>query len=67
MQWVSDAARPSSGLPGETEDEQLEREARAEAEEYYRLRLKEKRQIALEAAMLDGTGANSSSSGKNTA
>ena len=67
MQWASDAVRLSSDLSGAAEDEQLEREARAEAEEYYRLRLKKKRQIALEAAMLDGTGANSSSSRKNTA
>ena len=51
----------------ETREEQIEREAREEAEEYYRLRLAEKRQIAKGADTLDGTGRNSSNSGVNTA
>ena len=53
--------------PEETQDKRIEREAHEEAEEYYRLRLVEKRQIAKEADTLDGTGQNSSNSGVNIA
>ena len=52
---------------GETDEERMEREAREEAEEYYRFRLEEKRQIEAEAKLLDGTGRNSSSSESNIA
>lgn len=51
----------------ETREERMKREAREEADEYYRLRLEEKRQIAAEADMLDGTGPSFSNSGANTA
>ena len=46
----------------ETDEERMEREAREEADEYYQLRLEEKRRIEAEAKSLDGTGENSSNS-----
>lgn len=51
----------------ETDEERMEREAREEAEEYYRFRLEEKRQIEAEAKSLAGTGENSSKSESNIA
>ena len=61
-------SRPAvSVASAETREERIKREAREEADEYYRLRLEEKRQIAAEADMLDGTGPSSSNSGANTA
>ena len=47
-------------------DEQLEREAREEAEEYFRLRLAEKREIEADAKArgLTGTGQSSTNSGR---
>ncbi len=51
----------------ETEEERMEREAREEADEYYRLRLAEKRQIATEGSTPAGTGPSSSNSDANTA
>lgn len=65
------AMKPTKSAPTkaaqETAEERMEREAREEAEEYYRFRLEEKRQIEAEAKLLDGTGRNSSSSESNIA
>ena len=47
----------------ETEEERMEREAREEADEYYRLRLEEKRAIRNSAVRPDGTPKSSSSYG----
>ena len=61
---------PSTALTkaaAETDEERMEREAREEADEYYKLRLEEKRRIEAEAKLLDGTGRNSSSSESNIA
>ena len=61
--------RESAAVPAmapakvETEEERMEREAREEADEYYRLRLEEKRAIRNSAVRPDGTLKSSSSYG----
>ena len=53
----------ASGVPDETEEERLERETREEAEEYYRLRLEERKAIRDSEAKQTGTPRNSDSYG----
>ncbi|MBQ9347103.1 MAG: helix-turn-helix transcriptional regulator [Oscillibacter sp.] len=69
-QFIRDAAaeiasEAADAQADETEEEQWEREAREEAEEYYQLRLAEKRAIEADVAArgLTGTGRSSSNSG----
>ena len=57
------AAPAASGVPDETEEERLERETREEAEEYYRLRLEERKAIRDSEASRDGMPRNSDSYG----
>ena len=56
-------AESASGVPDETEEERLERETREEAEEYYRLRLEERKAIRDSEAKQAGTPRNSDSYG----
>ena len=73
-QFIRDAASglASEDTPNQTDEadeERWEREAREEAEEYYRLRLMEKRQIEEDAKArgLDGIGESSKLSAESTA
>ena len=56
-------AESASNVPDETEEERLERETREEAEEYYRLRLEERKAIRDSEAKQAGTPRNSDSYG----
>lgn len=69
LDWATDATQsaPAPMPTPEESDEQMEREARKEAEEFYRLRLEEKRRIAAAEKSQDGTGGNSNNSEKSIA
>ena len=60
--WILETAEQIRDFP-ETEDERLERETREEAEEYYRLRLEERKAIRDSEAKQAGTPRNSDSYG----